>query len=188
VEFVEQLADGLAEESDRANTLKEMYAAVEEQPGQDPEFYSRGSYFAIVAARWAVASHADHVMGGALHAATAVGRQARAAAPAGADPRAVRVAAEAEESRWQRQLLRDLLGPLPFRPVTIAPSVRTWNDGTVLRLAESIYAERAFEQMGVLADALEEAGCHDAEILGHCRGPGPHVKGCWVIDLLTGRE
>jgi hypothetical protein len=63
-----------------------------------------------------------------------------------------------------------------------------WNGGTIRRLAESIYAERAFERMGILVDALEDAGCHDAEILRHCCGPGAHVRGCWVVDMLTGRE
>jgi hypothetical protein len=55
-------------------------------------------------------------------------------------------------------------------------------------LAQAIYDERAFEHLPVLADALEEAGCTDAAILGHCRQPGPHARGCWVVDLLVGRE
>jgi hypothetical protein len=59
---------------------------------------------------------------------------------------------------------------------------------TVKQLAESIYQERAFDRLPILADALEEVGCTDAAILEHCRGPGPHVRGCWVVDLLTGRQ
>ena len=54
--------------------------------------------------------------------------------------------------------------------------------------AQAIYDDRALERLPVLADALEEAGCTDAAILEHCRGPGPHVRGCWVIDLLLGKE
>jgi hypothetical protein len=194
VEFVEQLASGLAQESDRANVLNEMYAAVEGQAREDPEFWRRASYFALAAARWAVASQADHVMGGALHVATAVGRQALADAPGGEDLRAVRVAAEEEELRWQRHLIGDLFGN-PFRDVSIDPGWLEWNAGTVRRLAEAAYQEREVpsgtlspDRLAVLADALEEAGCGDAEVLGHLRRPGPHARGCWVVDLLSGRE
>ena len=58
----------------------------------------------------------------------------------------------------------------------------------MVKLARSIYEERAFDRLPVLADALEDAGCTDAIILGHCRGPGVHVRGSWVIDLLLGKE
>ena len=92
------------------------------------------------------------------------------------------------EQGEQARLLRDVFGPLPFRDVPVAPSWLTWNGGTVPRLARAIYDERAFDRLPVLADALEEAGCTNAEVLGHCREPGPHVRGCWVPDLLLGRE
>jgi hypothetical protein len=81
-------------------------------------------------------------------------------------------------------LLRDIFGSLPFRPVNIAPDVLAWNDSTVVKLAQGIYDDRAFDRLLVLADALEEAGCHDADILGHCRQPGPHVGGCWLVDAI----
>jgi hypothetical protein len=84
-------------------------------------------------------------------------------------------------------LTRDIFGN-PFRPVTVDPSWLAWNGGTVIKLAQAIYDERAFDRLPVLADALEQAGCHDAAILGHCRGPGPHVRGCWMVDLLLGKE
>ena len=58
----------------------------------------------------------------------------------------------------------------------------------MLNLAQAIYEERRFGDLPVLADALEEAGCTDADILSHCRGPGPHVRGCWVVDLLLGKQ
>jgi hypothetical protein len=84
-------------------------------------------------------------------------------------------------------LLRDVFGN-PFRRVTVDPPWLTWNDGTVVKLAQGIYDERSFDRLPVMADALEEAGCHNADILGHCRQPGPHVRGCWIVDLLTGRN
>ena len=58
----------------------------------------------------------------------------------------------------------------------------------VPRLASALYEDRAFDRLSLLADALEDAGCADAALLGHCRGGGEHVRGCWVIDLLLGKE
>ena len=81
-------------------------------------------------------------------------------------------------------LLLDVFGN-PFRPVTIEPSWLGWNDATLVKLAAAIYEDRAFDRLHVLADALEYAGCHEASILDHCRQPGPHVRGCWVVDLLS---
>jgi hypothetical protein len=99
-------------------------------------------------------------------------------------------AAAGPEKMAQAALLRDICGPLPFRPLVLPSSVRTWDGGTVVNLAAGIYEERDFsqERMSVLADALEDAGCTDAELLGHLRGEGPHVRGCWVIDLLLGKS
>jgi hypothetical protein len=91
--------------------------------------------------------------------------------------------AVAEEETAQAALLRDIFGN-PFRPVSVEPM---WLSSTVQAMAASIYAERAFDRMPILADALEEAGCDNADILNHCRGPGPHVLGCWVVDLLLGK-
>ena len=79
----------------------------------------------------------------------------------------------------------DIFGPLPFRPVILNPA---WLTSTVQQLAESIYQDRAFDRMPILGDALEDAGCNQPDILGHCRGPEQHVKGCWVVDLLLGKE
>jgi hypothetical protein len=83
--------------------------------------------------------------------------------------------------------LRDLFGN-PFRPLAINPAWLAWNDGTVVKLAQSIYDDRAFDRLPILADALEDAGCNDAELLSHLRGPGPHVRGCWALDLILGRS
>lgn len=81
-------------------------------------------------------------------------------------------------------LTRDVFGN-PFRPVTLLPA---WRTSTVVALAWSIYDEWAFDRMPILADALEEAGCEDQQILVHCRGTEPHVRGCWVVDLLVGKR
>jgi hypothetical protein len=76
----------------------------------------------------------------------------------------------------------------PFRPSIIAPDWLTWNNGTIAKLAQTIYDDRRYDIMPILGDALEEAGCTDGQILDHCRGPGPHVRGCWVVDLILGKS
>jgi hypothetical protein len=84
-------------------------------------------------------------------------------------------------------LLHDIFGN-PFRHVTMNPEWLMWNDGTVRRIAEAIYNERTFDRMPILADALEDAGCSEPDILAHCRGEGPHVRGCWVVDAILGKK
>jgi hypothetical protein len=85
-------------------------------------------------------------------------------------------------------LLRDLLGPLPFHSATLDPTWLVWHGGLLVSMARQMYDSRDFTDMPILADALEEAGCTHADILGHCRSRGEHVRGCWVVDLLLGKE
>jgi hypothetical protein len=85
---------------------------------------------------------------------------------------------QARESEAQSLLLRRIFGN-SFRPApSLAPAVLAWNGGTVPKLAAAIYDERAFDRLPVLADALEDAGCADEAILGHCRRGGEHARGC----------
>jgi hypothetical protein len=82
--------------------------------------------------------------------------------------------------------LRDIFGN-PFRPVVLEPS---WlgRDGGIKFMARTLYDGRRFAELPALADALGAEGCQAATaLLAHCRGPGPHVRGCWVLDMLTGR-
>jgi hypothetical protein len=81
-------------------------------------------------------------------------------------------------------LLRCIFGN-PFRPLAFSPR---WRTDTAIALAKQVYESREFGAMPILADALQDAGCEDADILGHCRGPGPHVRGCWVVDLVLGKK
>ena len=92
--------------------------------------------------------------------------------------------ARAAERRKQCVMLRDIFGN-PFRPATIHP---LWLTHTVRMLAEGIYADRAFDRLPILADALQDAGCENWDILNHCRGEGPHVRGCWVVDQVLNKE
>ncbi|HEX4608720.1 MAG TPA: hypothetical protein VH092_11000 [Urbifossiella sp.] len=92
---------------------------------------------------------------------------------------ALRIREEAEQVR----VLRDIF-ETAFRPVSFDPSWRT----EAAALARGVYEGRAFDHLPILADALEDAGCADPAVLAHCRGGGPHVRGCWVVDLVLGKE
>src|SRR5262249_23525652 len=82
-------------------------------------------------------------------------------------------------------LLRDVAGD-PYRPVAFDPP---WLTSTVLALAQGIYKDRAFDRLPILADALQDAGCENPEILDHCRDPRlAHVRGCWAVDLVLGKS
>ena len=73
----------------------------------------------------------------------------------------------------------------PFRPVAFLPE---WRTPTVVAMARQMYDSRDFSAMPILADALEDAGCDDEAGLAHCRGSGPHVRGCWVVDACLGKS
>lgn len=99
---------------------------------------------------------------------------------------------DADEQRFQSALVRDVFGPLLFRSIALNPAM---SSVTAQNLAGAVYAEPNLlsgyldsARLQILADALEDSGCTDADTLGHCRGPGLHVRGCWVVDLLLGRE
>jgi hypothetical protein len=102
----------------------------------------------------------------------------------GASLKAIDQLVQSIERGQQTLLLKDIVGcPFGHRP-TIDAEWLTWTAGTIGELAQAIYSQRAFDRMAVLADALEEAGCTNAEVLDHCRAPQCHVRGCWVIDAL----
>jgi hypothetical protein len=93
-----------------------------------------------------------------------------------------------DEAAGQVALLRDIFGN-PFRPsAELPPTVLNWNEKTVPRIADGIYNERAFGRLPILADALIDAGCEDEALIAHCRQPVAHVRGCWAIDLILGKQ
>jgi len=89
--------------------------------------------------------------------------------------------------RVRCELLHEVFGD-PFGGCVVPPTVLKWNDGTVTKIAQGIYEERAFDRLPILHDALLDAGCDDEELLAHCRSAGPHVRGCWAVDLILGKE
>ena len=97
----------------------------------------------------------------------------------------MRMVAGRAEATSQAHLIGCIFGN-PFRPVAFDPQ---WLTSTVTQLAHGIYADLAFDRMPILADALQEAGCDNDDILNHCRDPkGIHARGCWVIDRILGKE
>ena len=100
----------------------------------------------------------------------------------GADPE--EVAAMDAATKAEIPLIRDIFGN-PFHNQLFDPS---WRTPTALALAKEIYEERMFDTIPILADALEDAGCDDSNILSHCHNSGPHVRGCWVVDFLLEKK
>lgn len=100
---------------------------------------------------------------------------------------APRAAAVRSEKEFQARLARDVLGNL-FHTVALDPGWLSPRSGLVKTMARTIYEERRFDELPILADALEDAGCDNVDILSHCRRLGPHARGCWVLDLILGKS
>ncbi len=168
VEAAEQYADGRIGKARLSAACNAAYHAVPQSSWTEE--------FAVQhASRWATAGALDDVL---FYTPRAVAfGLPRLQGLKKADAKNVRQGEQAA----QCALLRDIFGN-PFRPVTADPA---WMTPTVRKLARVIYDERTFDGLPVLADALEEAGCSDADVLSHCRGLEAHVRGCWVVDLLT---
>jgi hypothetical protein len=175
VEVAERYADGEADERERAAARTAALSAA-----------GRGARQAAWAAYWAASRNAAESVENACVAAGAASAwsAAGAAGEAGGDRASAWDAAAAADNRAQAALLRDLFDDL-IRPPALE---RAWLTPPVVALAQGAYERRDAAALPVLADALEEAGCADAALLAHCRGPGPHVRGCWVVDRLLGRS
>lgn len=161
----------------------------------DMELQAAGQTASSVAQVWGDATsaraHAAQAVGGAAWAATRMPAW-HAAWDASFDARAaardlVPGADWESERAWQAELLRDLVGS-PNRAPRLEPAWLAHDGRAVLKLARVIYDEGRFGDLPILADALEEAGCSDAFVLGHCRARQPHHRGCWVLDAVLGLE
>jgi hypothetical protein len=175
VEVSERYADGLVTDAD----LKAVRRVASKRYNELSEVLSESAESAAQAFCWTLEKEFTHFKMAIEDAQTAVAARRRSQWGE----------ALHREARAQCRLVVEIFGPLPFRRVTIDPAVLRWKDGTVRRLAEDIYTGCRFDDMPILADALEDAGLGDREVLGHCRRRGAaHSRGCWVLDLLTGRE
>ncbi len=207
VEVAEQYADGVVTDNDRATAYAAAHAAYRTiHPTQDPYSWSQDGVAAFVAA--AAAAPADafahlaetltsagpryssvHVVSAAENAACCI-----ASSKVGSTVHAAYCLSFDTECNEQCRMLRDIM-PNPLLLVNLhpswlmhVPSLLSWNNGTIPMLAQSIYDDRAFDRLPILADALEEAGCTETDIIQHCRHQGEHVRGCWLVDLLLGKK
>jgi hypothetical protein len=191
IDLAEKLADGEVTKDDckearsAARAAAKAAYAVVEDAGPLP---SRSTQREIAYAAWSAADAIAQIFN------VEVGPLAATAASAMVHhPRRGRVptqkeyaAAQKDEDKIQAAFLRDLFGN-PFRRVVLDSAWLKRNGGVVPKMARGIYDDRRLDDLPVLADALEDAGCDNEEILAHCRQPGEHVRGCWVVDLLLGK-
>jgi hypothetical protein len=174
VETAELFADGRATNSERRSAAK------------------RGYVSADINLRWGECAAASALAVSGSRAADQSSTAARyfAVAVVGIPQHIQGIANPAWQERFEQEgepqavLLRDIFGN-PFRSMAFADM---WRTETVGALARQMYESRDFSAMPILADALQDAGCDSADILDHCRGGGPHVRGCWVVDLVLGKE
>jgi hypothetical protein len=191
IDIVERFVDGSGAEKQWESAKLEVLRAIDETRDRHPypDYLIRPEHAARWAVRWLLdrGSSTDTMSTVASAVAQAVGILALMTARDYPVNRDVRLTAEARERERQCRLLREIVGN-PFRPVSADPSWLSWREGTIPIIAEGIYEERAFDRLPILADALEDAGCTNEDVLNHCREPGEHTRGCWVVDLLTGRN
>jgi hypothetical protein len=167
VEVAEALADG--------KVNKETAKCVQREAGAASRATPKGRWYPADAAAICILQSTEDI--------STAARTATAASHAGVTLSAERTA--------QAVLVRDIFGN-PFRPLSLEPA---WMTPTVLNLAQAAYDNRLLPsglldnaRLAVLADALEEGGCADGELLEHLRSAGPHVRGCWPVDLILNKE
>jgi hypothetical protein len=175
VEAAERLADGALTERGFHAALTPVVALWAQLPPAIAGEWESGHYMTGATRHLGSRGAAAHALSFAARGA------ARTAGPEGSDGW---LATQDTEGAALRALIIDIVGP-PSRPSVVDGN---WLTFTVTALATGIYADRAFDRLPILADALQDAGCDNADILDHCRGPGPHVRGCWCVDLLLSTE
>ncbi len=187
VEVSERFADGLATAEELAAARVPAVMAATDAP-----FFSAPAYEAAsLAADEVVGEMAVHGFLVPIHRVLRACHQMAVRAGAyegvpGRDEQQAQKEAVAWEDRAQCAALRDVAGNL-FRPVALDPAWLARAGGAALLLARLIYDNDQFGDLPFLADALEDAGCTDEQLLAHCRAPGAHRRGCWAVDLLLRR-
>jgi hypothetical protein len=196
VEVAEGFADGERDDRELLAANETSYTVYANMSAPGSGFanaavgISRSSWEAAVAATIAAMPYTGY--GDSIRSARIAIEQAEAAAgysavedhPAGPIADYAKQAAEGAVRGSHADLAREVFGN-PFRPVTLEP---VWLSPTVVALGRGIYEGRAFDRLPIMADALQEAGCEDEQLLGHCRSPGLHVRGCWLVDLVLEKE
>jgi hypothetical protein len=193
--LAERFADGLLTDGDRAAAYAEA-EAVARQPSSSDQHERALRACANVLHKYAgIAINASYnaaqvAQWHALVTAALYGSRSEEAA-------SLNTLAYNDELAQQCGLVRELFGN-PFRPMPPRRGKRQWeaqrrrwldaNDGVARKVAEVIYDQGSFSEAPILADTLEEAGCGEAGLLDHLRGPGPHIRGCWAVDFVLAKE
>jgi hypothetical protein len=180
VEQAERYADGVAS---RQQLAKARRACFPRSYINRPLVERDNAWFAMLAVLGSVSNNVLELEVSAMAGAMAYAGFSLVDAPDRSTTSRLRQKLRAEEHRYQASLLREIFGN-PFRSVTFGRA--GWTP-TIESLAYSIYSERAFERMPVLGDVLEDTGWNSVEVLVHCREPGKHVRGCWLVDALLGK-
>jgi hypothetical protein len=199
-DVLEQYADGGVSESDfelLQQLAHQVYYFLEylcKAPVRSPDFSETAAAYELAQAAMIICLTEDRLCAprfpncGVVQATYCLARLAGAAAGWVTQTRdgsdSDRAAAFDAECLAHAHLLRCVAGN-PFRPVRADPG---WRTAPVVGIAEAAYAGRAFDRLPILADALEDAGCADADVLTHCRAHPEHARGCWVVDLLLDKE
>jgi len=183
IELTERFADGKATEEERQNAWVEAVKAQNDAPW-DADLPAR-------AASWTLLRDIVVVVPNIVQAVIRSFAR-KAASDAASNGAFKKVRSRREQAVFEArgalsELIREVFGN-PFRITTVDPAWLVSKESAVRHLAEAIYEERRWEDMPILADALEDAGCDDEEMLRHCREPHRHTLGCWVLDLLLGNE
>ncbi|AMV27454.1 hypothetical protein VT84_23845 [Gemmata sp. SH-PL17] len=174
VEEAERFADGIGWPQDRrelCHRASEAYTEIHDRRNEYPDGLGQARIFAAQAAEHS-ARTPEEFENYAEEVVKAVLACSRCAGYKFAEPDAL------------VSILRDIFGN-PFRPVTFSS---VWRTSTAVALAGQMYESRDFGAMPILADALQDAGCDSADVLNHCREAAVHVRGCWVVDLVLGKE
>jgi hypothetical protein len=177
VEVAERFADGRASRVELAQARNDAMAANDR----------------LHKATWAAYWTANARLSGAegplwnVFAGAADAAARHAAQQAATDQLARWEAAQDASLREQAEIVRELAGD-PFRPAAMDARWLTWHGGLVTALAEGIYEDRGFDRLPILADALEDAGCHDDRLLAHLRSGKEHAPGCWALDAVLEKE
>ena len=174
VELIEQLADGKGDpESLRIVWSKVPFYPHAEGAAKQAAALDCASWRATIDCYWRAAHQAEEATADTIDE------------PDSSEVRIRKYEQRGRERSAQLRLLRDIVGN-PFRPVAFSPA---WRTDTAVLLARQMYDSRDFSAMPILADALQDAGCDHADILSHCRDANqPHVRGCWVVDLVLGKS
>jgi hypothetical protein len=193
LEVNERFADGQAKREDILEAWQQWRRYAERMMDEDPELGAEWHWARGEATNAILYLPADEQRVQLLRAMARAWASARCAERVGATGVRIHVpndptwGAELDaEAGRQASLLRDVVGN-PFHPAVVDPLWLAWEGGTIPRIARSIYEQRRFEELPILADALEDAGCGDEAILHHCRAEAEHVRGCWALDALLNK-